>query len=111
MRILTAKSRKLHRHELENYLKGNAGGDDYTAKDVLDSIFGDGYENDAVFDDIVISVYLKARTKWYHRLNIVWVMPFVTIMNMFQWVVSGNVGMKGKNKFSAWLLYICGYMK
>lgn len=111
--IFKTKKSASHLYEVEKRKKeiiDLAGGDQATVASVMDVLFGTRYHD---YEDNQFFVYgydeQSTETKWWQRLNALWVVPSVFILIFpFQWVTKGNVGVKENTKLGRFIIKLIG---
>lgn len=94
-------------HKAHRYIVERDVGVDATAKQVLDHLFGDYDEA----TEYVVYHYNDPYTKpstLLQRFNRLWVVPVFYIFLPFQWLFTGEVGIKDHTKFGEFIHKITG---
>ena len=103
--MLIRNTKSVYRHEIERKL-----GKDASAKQVLDHIFGDYYDNDKGID-YVISKWSSCKKTKMQRFNIVLAVIFIILRSPYQYITDGYLGFDNKTKFGRWVLRNTGDLK
>ena len=103
--MLVRANRSVYRYDITEAL-----GKDATAEEILDYIFGDEYHCRS--SNFILRVWSKDRynRKFYHRLNMLWAMPFSLLIFPFQWVIFGHTGWSDKTKMGRFILKSTGHL-
>lgn len=82
-------------------------------KNVLRNIINDEDQLHNATNDLISNFYIyplevKQTVKWYHRLNMCWILPMVIIFNCFKWVVTGRTGVEPPSKMGKLIAKLIG---
>ena len=82
-------------------------------KNVLRNIISDEYMLHNATNDLISNFYIyhlevKPTVKWYHRLNLCWILPLMVIFNCFKWVITGRTGVKPHSKMGKLIAKLIG---
>lgn len=101
--------RTICRLEIENELKKKKG-ENYTAKDVLDFYFSNDSFRTTEYD-LFLRRWRKYDKTLTHRLNMLWVIPFTTILAPLTYVLYGHIGWDTRTKLGRFFLKITGNLE
>lgn len=96
------------------YQVKSAVGENATADDVLNYIFGEsvmGYEEKHQYDFIIKAFNRDKQRRWWHRLNMFWAIPLTIICSPYQYVVDGYVGWTDKTALGRFILRVTGHLE
>jgi hypothetical protein len=102
--MLIHDTKEVYRRKVET-----AVGEDASAEDVLDYLFGKyGERREANF---VIREWIKPTQNRVQRINTVWVCLLTIFLAPVRYIIYGQVRWSDKTRFGKWLLKITGNMK
>lgn len=106
MGIFTPKQHKVWEHAFKKELR-EFYGDKYTARQVLEHIFGD---QDGHFTQyhLIYNNYDDVKTTKLQRLNLLWVWPCWFIIGSIKWIFTGDMGVSKQSKAVEILVKLIG---
>ncbi len=102
MSKLLVKTRKPYRHLILQEL-----GDNPTAEDVLDHLFGnrDGWVN----SDYTVREYVPVKSNLLQRVNVLWVYPLLlAVVCPVKWLLTGRYGFKTESSLYRGICFLLG---
>ncbi len=82
-------------------------------KNVLRNIINDEDQLHNATNDLITNFYIypleiKQTVKWYHRLNMCWIIPLTIIFICFKWVVTGRTSVEPPSKMGKLIAKLIG---
>jgi hypothetical protein len=111
MGILSKKLKEVYRLEFTKELKDIRGGENFckvTEAKIINHLFGDSdYRAESEFKLVhKYSPYIK--TKWWQRLNRLWVYPIFLCTLPLQWIIRGETGVETESDLGVILTKLIG---
>src|SRR5690606_37750424 len=104
--ILVRDTKEVYRHQVESAVGENA-----SAKQVLDYLFGTYPYYDTKTNFVIREWEADKERTPLHRLNMFWAIPLTVLCMPYQYIVRGHMGWDTKTAFGRWILRVTGHLK
>jgi hypothetical protein len=99
---LLVKTETPYRYMIEKEL-----GENPTANDVLEHLFGDA--DCWINSDYTVKQYVKSKNNPIHRINLLWVLPcYFVFIAPIRWIITGSPGVKNESRAAKVLRFFIG---
>lgn len=111
MGILRQKLKEVYQHEFTKELKNLHGYGrlcKVTEVKIINHLFGDAYSNPRSKFKVVHRRDPYIKTKWWQRINRLWVFPLFLCTLPFQWIIRGETGIPTESDLGIILTKLIG---
>jgi hypothetical protein len=109
--ILSKKLQNVYKLEFTKELKNIRGYDKMcpsTIDKLTDHLFGDGYSHSESDFKLVHKLNPYIKSKWWQRINRLWVFPLFLCTIPFQWIIRGETGIATESDLGIILTKLIG---
>lgn len=64
--------------------------------------------NDLINNFYIYPLQVEVATRWYHRLNLLWVMPLALVFSCFKWIITGRIGIEPPSRLGKLIVKLIG---
>lgn len=111
MGILSKKLKEVYKLEFTKELKDLHGYENFckvTEAEIINNLFGDGYSHAKSKFKLVHRHNPYTKTKWWQRINRLWVFPLFLCTLPFQWIIRGETGISTESDLGIILTKLIG---